>query len=68
MSSTASTSRCSVVAQQLLTIQNAMKSGVTKFNFEGRDMKLVHTVFITMNPATPCRELPDNPRYSARWR
>jgi dynein heavy chain len=30
----------SVVAQQLLTIQNAMKAGVWKFIFEGREMKL----------------------------
>jgi dynein heavy chain len=28
----------SVVAQQLLTIQNAMKAQVTSFNFEGTDM------------------------------
>ena len=53
----------SVVAQQLLTIQNAMKAQLTRFNFEGRDMRLQHSfaVFITMNPGYAGRtELPDN--------
>ena len=40
----------SVVAQQLLTIQNALKANMSPFNFEGRMIKLVPTcgVFITM--------------------
>jgi dynein heavy chain len=40
----------SVVAQQLLTIQNALKANLSPFNFEGRMIKLVPTcgVFITM--------------------
>ena len=33
----------SVVAQQLLTIQNALKACMSSFNFEGRQIKLLQT-------------------------
>ncbi|TNJ26760.1 Dynein heavy chain [Giardia muris] len=53
----------SVVASQVLCIQNAVKAGQERFIFEGVDMPLNKTVgiFITMNPGYAGRvELPDN--------
>jgi dynein heavy chain len=53
----------SVVAQQLLTIKNAKDMKAARFNFEGRDIRLIDTcaAFITMNPGYAGRtELPDN--------
>ena len=42
----------SVVAQQILSILQAMSNGAKRFVFEGREIKLNHScgVFITMNP------------------
>ena len=42
----------SVIAQQLLTIKTAKDQKLTRFVFEGRDIRLVETcaAFITMNP------------------
>jgi dynein heavy chain len=53
----------SVIAQQLLSITHAKMAHLSRFMFEGREIRLIDTCcsFITMNPGYAGRtELPDN--------
>jgi len=52
-----------VVAQQLLTLQDAVRGRVTRLQFEGSEINVnaQYAAFITMNPGYAGRtELPDN--------
>ena len=52
-----------MIAQQLISIRLAKVARLSRFMFEGREIKLVRTcaAFITMNPGYAGRtELPDN--------
>ena len=53
----------SVVSSQIRQIQEALKNGLTRFPFEGKEIALDERsgIFITMNPGYAGRtELPDN--------
>ena len=53
----------SVIAQQIMLIQNALKANVERFDFFGKEIRLHRNygAFITMNPGYAGRtELPDN--------
>jgi dynein heavy chain len=53
----------SVIAQQLLALQAALRSGTDRCMLDGRELRVLPScgVFITMNPGYAGRtELPDN--------
>ncbi|KAJ7527535.1 hypothetical protein O6H91_16G059900 [Diphasiastrum complanatum] len=53
----------SVVATQIASVMSAIKNGLSRFLFEGAEIRLIHTcgIFVTMNPGYAGRsELPEN--------